>query len=39
MDLGISKKTPKRTWFCMGTSPLLYRLQTWSKHQKTRQVF
>jgi len=33
------KKTPKRTWLCAGISLLLYGLRTWSKHQKTRQVF
>jgi len=37
--LGIfGKKTPKRMWLCMGMSPLLYGLRTWSKHQKTQQV-
>jgi len=33
------KKTPKRTWLCAGISLLLQGLRTWSKHQKTRQVF
>jgi len=33
------KKTFKRTCLCAGISPLLYRLRTWSKCQKTRQVF
>jgi len=33
------KKTPKRTWLCAWISLLLYGLRTWSKHQKTRQVF
>ena len=33
------KKTPKRTWLCAGISPLLYGLRTWSKRQKTQQVF
>jgi len=32
------KKQPKRTWLCAGIFPLLYRLRTWSKRQKTRQV-
>jgi len=36
---GFSKKTPKRMWLCVGISPLLFGLRTWSKHQKTRQVF
>jgi len=40
VDSGIFwKKTPKRTWLCAGISPLLYGLRTWSKPQKTRQVF
>jgi len=26
---GFSKKTPKRTWFCVGISPVRYTLQTW----------
>jgi len=30
---------PKRMWLCVGISPLLYGLRTWSKRQKTRQVF
>jgi len=34
-----AKKTSKRTWLCMGISPLLYGLRIWSKRQKTRQVF
>ena len=25
-------------WLCAGISPLLYRLQTWSKRHKTQQV-
>jgi len=33
------KKRPKCMWLCAGISPLLFRLQTWSKRQKTRQVF
>jgi len=33
------KKTPKHMWLCAGISPLLFGLRTWSKHQKTRQVF
>jgi len=33
------KKTLKRTWLCAGISPLLFRLQTWSKRQKMWQVF
>jgi len=33
------KKTTKRTWLCVGVSPLLFRLQTWSKRQKMWQVF
>jgi len=33
------KKPPKRTWLCAGISPLLFRLRTCSKHQKTQQVF
>jgi len=28
-----------RTWLCAGISPVLYRLRTWLKCQKTRQVF
>jgi len=36
---GFSEKTPKRTWLCAGISPLLFGLRTWSKRQKTRQVF
>ena len=35
----LRKKTPKRTWLCAGISPLLFGLWTWSKRQKTRQVF
>jgi len=27
-----------RTWLCAGISPLLYELQTWSKHQKMRKA-
>jgi len=33
------KKKTKHTWLCVGISPLRYRLQTWSKCQKTWQVF
>jgi len=33
------KKTPTRTWLCARISPLLFGLRTWSKRQKTRQVF
>jgi len=33
------KKMPERTWLCTGISPLLYGLRTWSKRQKTWQVF
>ena len=33
------KKTPKRTWLCTEISPLLFGLRTWSKCQKTWQVF
>jgi len=33
------KKLPKRMWLCAGISPLLFGLWTWSKGQKTRQVF
>jgi len=34
------KKTlPNRTWLCASTSQLLFGLRTWSKHQKTRQVY
>jgi len=29
----------KRTWLRAGISPLLYELRTWTKCQKTRQVF
>jgi len=37
---GFSEKTtPKRMWLCAGISPLLYGLRTWSKRQKTWQVF
>jgi len=36
---GIWRKTPKCMWLCAGISPLLYGLQTWSKRQKTWQVF
>jgi len=39
VDSGIKKKMPKHTWLCTGISPLLYGLRTWSKCQKTRQVF
>jgi len=33
------KKPPKHTWLCTGISPLLFGLWTWSKCQKTQQVF
>ena len=33
------KKTPKWTWFCAGITGFLYGLWTWSKRQKTQQVF
>jgi len=33
------KKTPNCKWLCAGISLLLYGLRTWSKRQKTRQVF
>ena len=33
------KKTPKHTWLCVGISLLLYGIRTWSKGQKTHQVF
>ena len=33
------KKIPKRKWLCAWITPLLYRLRTWSKCQKMRQVF
>jgi len=33
------EKTPKRTRLCVGISPLLFGLRTWSKPQKTWQVF
>jgi len=36
---GFSKKIPKRTWLCAGISLVLLVLRTWSKCQKTRQVF
>jgi len=40
VDSGIfGKKAPKRTWLFSGISPLLYGLRTWSKRQKTREVF
>jgi len=32
------KKQLDHTWLCVGISPLLYGLRTWSKCQKTRQV-
>jgi len=36
---GFLKKTPKRMWLCTEISPFLCGLQTWSKRQKTWQVF
>jgi len=33
------KEMPKRTWLCMGISPLLYGLRLWLNCQKMRQVF
>jgi len=33
------KKTPKRTWLCVGISLVRYALQTRWKSQKTKQVF
>jgi len=33
------KKNAKHTWLCVGISPLLFGLRTWSKCQKTWQVF
>jgi len=35
----LGKNLPKRTWLCTGISSLLYGLRTWSKRQKTQQVF
>jgi len=35
----LEKNLPKRTWLCTEISPLLYALRTWSKCQKTWQVF
>ena len=36
---GFPKKTQKHTGFCVGISPVLQVLRTWSKYQKTLQVF
>jgi len=36
---GFSKKTLQCLWLCVGNTLLLYRLRTWSKCHKTRQVF
>jgi len=33
------KNSPECMWLCAGISLLLYRSRTWSKHQKTQQVF
>jgi len=33
------KKTLKHAWLCAGIAPRLYGLRTWSKRQKTQQVF